>query len=153
MQLLTSVGTVAVLWFGGVSVIGDRLTVGELIAFNNYLMIGMSPLLFLGHLLLMAARAESSAERVLEVLETQPILKVADHAHRAERIRGRVVFENVSFHYSRRGNGQSNGAGGVSGDDVLHGISFVAEPGMQLALTGRNRLRQEHPGQPYPALL
>ena len=134
LQLLTSVGTVAVLWFGGVSVIGDRLTVGELIAFNNYLMIGMSPLLFLGHLLLMAARAESSAERVLEVLETQPILKVADHAHRAERICGRVVFENVSFHYSR--NGQSNGAGGVSGDDVLHGISFVAEPGMQLALLG-----------------
>ena len=136
LQLLTSVGTVAVLWFGGVSVIGDRLTVGELIAFNNYLMIGMSPLLFLGHLLLMAARAESSAERVLEVLETKPILQVAADAHSAERIRGRVEFENVSFHYSRRGNGQFNGAGGVSGDDVLHGISFVAEPGRQVALLG-----------------
>ena len=136
LQLLTSVGTVAVLWFGGVSVIGDRLTIGELIAFNNYLMIGMSPLLFLGHLLLMAARAESSAERVLEVLETEPILKVADAAHSAARIRGRVVFENVSFHYSRSGNGKSNGASGVSGDDVLHGISFVAEPGAQVALLG-----------------
>ena len=136
LQLVTSVGTVAVLWFGGVSVIGDRLTVGELIAFNNYLMIGMSPLLFLGHLLLMAARAESSAERVLEVLETEPILQIADEAHRPDRIRGRVEFENVTFHYSRSGNGQSNGAGGVSGDDVLHGISFVAEPGMQVALLG-----------------
>ena len=136
LQLLTSVGTVAVLWFGGVSVIGDRLTVGELIAFNNYLMIGMSPLLFLGHLLLMAARAESSAERVLEVLDTEPMLKVAAPAHCAERVRGRVVFENVSFHYSRSGNGKSNGASGVSGDDVLHGISFVAEPGTQVALLG-----------------
>ena len=136
LQLLTSVGTVAVLWFGGASVIGDRLTVGELIAFNNYLMIGMSPLLFLGHLLLMAARAESSAERVLEVLETEPILQIADDAHRAERVLGRVVFENVSFHYSRSGNGKSNGASGVSGDDVLHGISFVAEPGTQIALLG-----------------
>ena len=136
LQLLTSVGTVAVLWFGGVSVIGDRLTVGELIAFNNYLMTGMSPLLFLGHLLLMAARAESSAERVLEVLDTEPILQIADPAHRVERIRGRVVFENVSFHYSRSGNGKSNGASGVSGDDVLHGISFAAEPGAQVALLG-----------------
>ena len=135
LQLLTSVGTVAVLWFGGVSVIGDRLTIGELIAFNNYLMIGMSPLLFLGHLLLMAARAESSAERVLEVLDTKPILQIAHDAHRTERIGGRVVFENVSFHYSRA-NGKSNGAGGVSGDDVLHGISFVAEPGVQVALLG-----------------
>ncbi|MYD11712.1 MAG: ABC transporter ATP-binding protein [Chloroflexi bacterium] len=136
LQLLTSVGTVAVLWFGGVSVIGDRLTVGELIAFNNYLMIGMSPLLFLGHLLLMAARAESSAERVLEVLDTEPILQIADAPHRAERIYGRVVFENVSFHYSRSGNGKSNGASGVSGDDVLHDISFAAEPGAQVALLG-----------------
>ena len=136
LQLVTSVGTVAVLWFGGVSVIGARLTVGELIAFNNYLMIGMSPLLFLGHLLLMAARAESSAERVLEVLETKPILEVTADAHQAERVRGRVVFDNVSFHYSRRGNGKSNGEGGVSGDDVLHGISFVAEPGVQVALLG-----------------
>ena len=136
LQLLTSVGTVAVLWFGGASVIGNRLTVGELIAFNNYLMIGMSPLLFLGHLLLMAARAESSAERVLEVLETEPILQIAEEPHRAQRIRGRVVFENVSFHYSRSGNGKSNGASGVSGDDVLHGISFVAEPGAQVALLG-----------------
>ncbi len=134
LQLLTSVGTVAVLWFGGIAVIGARLSIGELIAFNNYLMIGMSPLLFLGHLLLMAARAESSAERVLEVLETAPILQIADDAHQAERIRGTVVFENVSFHYSR--NGQSNGASGVSGDDVLHGISFVAEPGRQVALLG-----------------
>ena len=60
LQVLTNVGTVAVLWFGGASVIGDRLTVGELIAFNNYLMTGMGPLLFLGNLLMMAARAEAS---------------------------------------------------------------------------------------------
>ena len=44
LQVLTNVGTVAVLWFGGISVIGDRLTLGELIAFNNYLLIGMGPL-------------------------------------------------------------------------------------------------------------
>ena len=44
LQVLTNVGTVAVLWFGGISVLGDRLTIGELIAFNNnYLMTGMGP--------------------------------------------------------------------------------------------------------------
>ena len=48
LQVLTNVGTVAVLWFGGMSVVGDRLSIGELIAFNNYLMIGMGPLLFSG---------------------------------------------------------------------------------------------------------
>lgn len=136
LQVLTNVGTVAVLWFGGLSVFGDRLTLGELIAFNNYLMIGMGPLLFLGNLLMMAARAEASAERLLEVLDTQPALPIAPAPHRAERLHGRVSFQNVSFHYSRRGTEKDNGSAGVSGDDVLHGISFVVEPGQQIALLG-----------------
>ena len=136
LQVLTNVGTVAVLWFGGISVLGDRLTIGELIAFNNYLMIGMGPLLFLGNLLMMSARAEASAERVLDVLDTVPALKVAARPHRAEGIRGDVVFDNVSFHYSRRELSKSNGANGVSGEEVLHNISFVAEPGQQIALLG-----------------
>ncbi len=136
LQVLTNVGTVAVLWFGGMSVVGDRLTIGELIAFNNYLMIGMGPLLFLGNLLMMAARAEASAERVLEVLDTKPMLEITDRPHRAEGIRGQVVFENVSFRYSRRDKDKFNGGGGVSGEDVLNNVSFVAEPGRQIALLG-----------------
>jgi len=142
LQVLTNVGTVAVLWFGGLSVIGDRLTIGELIAFNNYLMTGMGPLLFLGNLLMMSARAEASAERVLEVLDTKPTLKIAENPHTTSgrgELSGRpqrVSFENVSFHYSRRDPNKSNGANGVSGDDVLHGISFSAEPGQQIALLG-----------------
>ena len=136
LQVLTNVGTVAVLWFGGLSVLGDRLTIGELIAFNNYLMIGMSPLLFLGNLLMMAARAEASAERVLEVLDTPPRLKSPVRPHRAERISGLVTFENVSFHYSRRATESSNGSGPVSGDDVLQGVSFSVQPGQQIALLG-----------------
>ena len=136
LQVLTNVGTVAVLWFGGISVIGDRLTIGELIAFNNYLMTGMGPLLFLGNLLMMSARAEASAERVLEVLDTEPTLPIAQSPHKAKRIQGRVKFENVSFHYSRRDGDESKGVNGVSGDDVLHGISFSAEPGEQIALLG-----------------
>ncbi|MCY3833360.1 MAG: ABC transporter ATP-binding protein [Chloroflexi bacterium] len=136
LQVLTNVGTVAVLWFGGASVIGDRLTVGELIAFNNYLMTGMGPLLFLGNLLMMAARAEASAERLLEVLDTEPTLAAAQRPHRAATISGRVGFENVSFHYSRRNSGKANASNRVSGDDVLHEISFTAEPGQQIALLG-----------------
>ena len=136
LQLLTSVGTVAVLWFGGLSVIGDRLTLGELIAFNNYLMIGMGPLLFLGNLLTMAARAEASAERVQEVFDSEPALKVAPAPHVARSIRGRVEFDNVRFHYSRRGSSSDNGAERAIGEDVLHGISFDVEAGADIALLG-----------------
>ena len=136
LLVLTNVGTVAVLWFGGLSVLGDRLTLGELIAFNNYLMIGMGPLLFLGNLLMMAARAEASAERLVEVLNTKPALSIAPAPHQAQRVLGRVTFENVSFHYSRRGLNKNNGAARAIGDNVLHDISFVVEPGQQIALLG-----------------
>ena len=136
LQVLTNVGTVAVLWFGGMSVIGDRLTLGELIAFNNYLLIGMGPLLFLGNLLMMAARAEASAERVVEVLDTQPALRVSAAPHIAESLRGEVVFDRVAFHYSRLDTSQDNGADRISGEDVLQEISFVAQPGQQIALLG-----------------
>ena len=136
LQLLTSIGTVAVLWFGGLSVVGERLTLGQLIAFNNYLMIGMGPLLFLGNLLTMAARAEASAERVQEVFDGEPALKIAPEPHAAKAIRGRVEFEDVSFHYSRRGDSKDNGAERAIGEDVLHGINFVVEPGADIALLG-----------------
>ena len=136
LQVLTNVGTVAILWLGGLSVIGERLSLGELIAFNNYLMIGMGPLLFLGNLLMMAARAEASAERILEVLDTEPAVRIASAPHRAEAVRGRVIFDNVSFHYSRPGKGQGKSRARVSGEDVLHNISFEARPGQQVALLG-----------------
>ena len=102
LTLLTNGGVVLVLWFGGLDVIGGRLSIGELVAFNNYLMIGMTPLLFLGNLLAMLARADVSAARVLEVLDTKPLLKVAPSPHTSQ-MKGQVVFNNVSFHYGSTG--------------------------------------------------
>ena len=136
LQILTNVGTVAVLWFGGMAVIGDRLTMGELVAFNNYLMIGMGPLLFLGNLLMMAARADASAKRVLEVFETDPILKIAPNAHSAEKINGHVVFENVSFQYQRRVGDDDGEKRKITGDEVLQNISFEVQAGQHVALLG-----------------
>jgi ATP-binding cassette subfamily B protein len=139
LSLLTNLGLVAILWLGGVDVIAGapwtRLTVGELIAFNNYLLIGMAPLLLLSNMLTMVSRAETSAERILEVLDTAPAIQPALQPHRAARMQGRVDFERVSFHYglipwfppSLGGTGggvinqdwqplvQSNGSSGVNG--------------------------------------
>jgi ATP-binding cassette subfamily B protein len=125
LAFLTTLGIVAVTWWGGVAVIGGRLSVGELVAFTSYLMIGMTPLMMLSNILTMITRAEASAERVLEVLDTQPRVSIPPSPHRAQ-IAGRVVFENVSFRY--------DGDGG--GENVLDGISFTVEPGQQVALLG-----------------
>lgn len=104
LALLTNLGIVSIIWWGGTSVINDRLSVGELIAFNNYLMIGMAPLLLLSNILMMISRAEASAARYFEVLDAKPrIQKVATPYQGstvgAHPLRGRVVFDHVSFHY------------------------------------------------------
>ncbi|MBN1994308.1 MAG: ABC transporter ATP-binding protein [Anaerolineae bacterium] len=125
LTLLTNLGSVAVIWFGGLDVIGGRLTVGQLVAFNNYLMIGMAPLMLLGNMLTMATRAEASAARVMEVLDAKPLIQAALSPHRADSVRGHVVFENVSFHYN--GNG---------GEAVLDDVSFEVKPGQRVALLG-----------------
>ena len=125
LLLLTNLGTLAVIWLGGMQVIGGRLSVGELVAFNNYLLTAMFPLLMLGMLIMMMSRAEVSAERVIQILDTEALVFNRPSAIDLGTIAGRVSFENVSFRYN-----------GNSGEDVLHGVSLVVEPGQRVALLG-----------------
>jgi ATP-binding cassette subfamily B multidrug efflux pump len=140
LTLLTNLGIVAVVWFGGRDVIGSRLTLGQLVAFNNYLMIGMAPLMLLGNVLTMISRAEASAGRFWEVLDTQPALKVAARPYQAAALRGQVTFDGVGFHYDGSGTSQQEGAVTVpkhrGGRNVLDGITVQVEPGQRIALLG-----------------
>ncbi len=133
LTLLTNLGIVAVVWFGGLSVIGGRLTIGELVAFNSYLMIGMAPLLLLGNILTMVSRADASAARVWEVLDTEPVVKTAVAPYQSDELIGAVNFADVTFAYT----GSENGAPSTNGSrNVLNGISFNAPPGQKVALLG-----------------
>ncbi len=149
LVLLTNLGIVAVIWLGGMDVINGRLSVGELVAFNSYLMIGMAPLLMLGNVLTMVSRAEASAERVFEVLDTEPLIQSAPSPHTAPAVKGRVEFVNVSFRYNSNGYSRTNddqfddghhradGPRPVDGSkEVLRNVSFKVEPGQQIALLG-----------------
>jgi len=145
LAILTNLGIVAVAWFGGVSVIDGRLTVGELVAFNSYLMIGMAPLLLLGNMLTMMTRAETSSERVWEILDTEPVVKVAASPHEATAVSGQVTFSGVSFQYDGQPNyvgqhygrlSESRPGKGRSGRTVLASLSFSVEPGQRVALLG-----------------
>ena len=137
LTLLTNLGIVAVIYFGGLDVTGGRLTLGELVAFNNYLMIGMAPLMMLGNILTMVSRADASAQRYFEVLDTKPAITVIPNPHKDATIQGQVAFEGVTFHYDgdrpEDGNESSNHRGGRN---VLDGISFNVQPGQRIALLG-----------------
>jgi len=146
LMILTNLGIVAVVWFGGGTVINDQLSVGELVAFNIYLLIGMAPLLLLSNILTMASRSEASAQRVWELLDTEAVVQISESPHRTDKVQGSVIFDDVSFRYDGASNLDRDylhltGDGhsplrGRGGRRVLHDISFSVEPGQRIALLG-----------------
>jgi len=121
---IANLGTLAVVWLGGLQVIGGALTIGELVAFNSYLLMLMMPVGILGMIMAMISRAGASAERLLEILATQVEVKDKPDATPLPAIQGQVAFDNVSFYYFS------------SGENVLSDVSFVAQPGQTIALLG-----------------
>jgi len=123
--LLMNLGTVAVVWFGGRQVINDTLTVGQVVAFINYLGSTMFPLLIAGMVVGLVSAAQVSAQRINEVLDSEPEVQDSPAARALSEAKGRVAFENVSFSY-----------GDHCGEPVLNGVNLVAEPGERVAILG-----------------
>jgi ATP-binding cassette subfamily B multidrug efflux pump len=133
--LVFNLSTLAIYWYGGFQVIGGDLTVGQLVAFNTYLMMVMMPVGVLGMIATMISRAAASAERIFEILDAQSEVADAPHAQPLPPIEGRVAFEDVRFRYFASGEPRRT-ASGSEGQWVLGGVSFVAEPGQTVALLG-----------------
>jgi ATP-binding cassette subfamily B protein len=125
MLLVLNGGTVAALWLGGQQVVGGSLQVGQLIAFLSYLAQSLMALVGASMLVVRFSRAGASAERIEEVLLSEPRLPARTDALSELAPRGRVAFEDVRFSYR-----------GQEHDPVLRGISFVAEPGETVAVMG-----------------
>ena len=126
MMLTVNLGVLGVVWFGGSQVIGGTLTMGELVAFVNYVLTAMFPMLLLGVMTGPLSAADASAARIWEVLDSTP--DVEDHLQVQALSRedtGRVALENVTFSY-----------GADRDEPVLQNINLVAEPGQTVAILG-----------------
>ncbi|MBN1887828.1 MAG: ABC transporter ATP-binding protein [Thermoflexales bacterium] len=131
VMLALNLGMIGALWFGGRQVAAGSLHIGQIIAFINYLMRALMSLMMVSMLAMMAARAQASAERIDEVLDSRPHVQDKPEAVSAFTARGQVAFENVTFSYN--GQEQDPVLGEVS---PPRGISFVAEPGQTVAILG-----------------
>ena len=123
---LINIGVLIIVWVGGNQVINGDLTVGGIVAFSNYLMTTMTPLLIMAMLANVVASGMASAERLDEVLSNVPDVKDAPGAKRLpDSIEGRVEFEDVSFFYN-----------GNCEEKVLDEINLTVEPGENVAILG-----------------
>jgi len=122
--LVANFGTLIIILFGGLQVIGGSLTIGELVAFNTYLGFLLFPILTIGFLAAQISRAGASSQRVFEVLDAPLEVQDKPDAVPLPPISYRVEFDGVSFRYPG------------SERDTLHDISLVAEPGQTVAILG-----------------
>jgi ABC-type multidrug transport system fused ATPase/permease subunit len=123
MSFITGLGTTLILWYGGRSVIEGTMTIGTLVAFNSLLMRLIQPVRMLGWLVNMYNQAGAAAQRVFEILDTQPDVRDLPGAVQLPPIAGHVRFENVSFSYDGR-------------NQVLTAVDIDAQPGQRIALLG-----------------
>ncbi|WP_409346913.1 ABC transporter ATP-binding protein [Paenibacillus sp. MBLB4367] len=124
VELIGTLGTCLVMWYGSVRVMNGDLSIGLVSAFILFLFRFWGPLSSLSKVYSQLLSAMVSAERIFEILDTEPEVKDQASAKPLPPITGKVAFESASFRY------------GPDKPDVLHGIGFEAKPGQRIALVG-----------------
>lgn len=124
MMLLMNGISVLIVWVGGHNMDAGQLQVGDMMAFITYTMQIVMAFMMLSMVSIILPRANVSAGRVNEVLETKPT--IVDPAQPKDDVdyQGEVRFEGVTFRYPD------------ADEDVLHHLNFTAKPGQTTALIG-----------------
>lgn len=123
VELLSALGTVLVVFFGGHLARNGQLSVADIVAFVLYLGLFYAPVSGLANLLENLQQSLAGAERVTIILDTPSAITDAPDAKDLATVSGAITFDHVSFDY---------------GNDipVLKDISFTCKPGMMVALVG-----------------
>jgi ATP-binding cassette, subfamily B, multidrug efflux pump len=126
LTVCVNIGMVIVIWAGGMDTVRGDLTVGQIVAFTNYLLTTMTPLIMMSRLSNVWAGGIVSTRRIHEIFDTVPDIADCPGALAVSpEAPGRIVFEHVSFHYNGRRE-----------KPVLTDINLKVEPGQMVAVLG-----------------
>jgi len=126
LTLIINLGMVMVIWLGGIQAIKGSLSLGQIVAFTNYLLTTLGPLNLMSQLSNTWANGMASAKRINEILEASPeIIPTTQPVLLSGRESNRVIFQNVDFHYN-----------GNADRRVLESICLDARPGETVAILG-----------------
>lgn len=121
---LLNVAIIAIFWISSKMINVGTLQVGQLVAFIEYLFHAMFSIMLFSMVFVMYPKAQVSANRIMEILNEESIIKSPKNGVKETEIKGLVEFENVSFTYP---NGEAH---------VLKDISFKAKKGETIAFIG-----------------
>src|SRR5436305_10195006 len=125
MTFFTGWGTLINWTFGGYLVLKGQMTFGELLAANQFLWLVYGPLQWFAQVNQWFSRAMAGAERIFEVIDSQPEAYDRPDAVRLPDMKGAVTFENVRFGYDKS-------------NPVLKGINLEVAPGEMIGLVGKS---------------
>jgi ATP-binding cassette subfamily B protein len=134
IENIPRLGLALMLLYGGLEVIDGNLTIGDLVAFNLYIVILQAPFRFVGMVLMMSQRAKASAERIFEVLDEQPTVVDRPGAFDLVAPAGAIEFDSVTFAY---GTETIGGAEGVDSGHILSDFNLSIAPGERVAIVGK----------------
>jgi ATP-binding cassette subfamily B multidrug efflux pump len=121
---IMNLSTVAIMWFGGLRVASGAMPIGNLTAFISYIFLILMSVTMAVMMFAMVPRAAASAERIREVLDTEPSVNDPEGASPVCEGSGYIEFQDVEFRYPG------------AEDPVLCSISFSAKPGETTAIVG-----------------
>jgi ATP-binding cassette, subfamily B, multidrug efflux pump len=122
LDSLAGLLTVVMILVGGIMVITDSLTLGELVMFNSLIWALNNPMRMAGWLINDIQRFVASAEKIEDLMNVEPQIATHKDSIKMETIKGVVEFDQVSFSYGE--------------EQVLGDISFTAKPGQTIAIIG-----------------
>jgi len=124
MENLPRLGMAFVLLYGGWLAIDGQVTIGDIVVFNQYVIMLQAPFRMLGMFLMMSQRAAASAQRIFEILDSES--EIVDRPGAVDLVdaRGEITFDHVRFGYG-------------DGPDILTDLSFSVRPGETVAIVGR----------------
>lgn len=124
MMLVMNCVMILIVWVGAHRVDAGGMLVGDMMAFMQYAVQIISAFLMFSFMMMMVPRANVSAIRVSEVLDTEPVIKDPSKLLEFTGAKGAVEFQNVCFRYPG------------ADEDVLENVSFTARPGQTTAFIG-----------------
>ena len=123
VQMISAIGLGLVLWRGGLQVQIGTMTVGGIQAFVSYVTFIMWPIQDLARVHAQMQNAVASAERIFNLVDTEPDVKNRSRTIETESIAGDILFEDVHFYYEKD-------------DPVIKGLTFQVNQGEMVALVG-----------------
>lgn len=123
VEVLVSIATAIIIWYGVQLIITNQITPGDLLVFMTYLKIAFKPMRQMAKYIGQIAKAIASGERIVDLLDIVPDVGDSPDAYAVESLQGQIEFRQVTFGYSEE-------------KSIVKNISFTVKPGQKVALVG-----------------